>query len=454
MSFDSIFFLACFLPLVLGLYWLVPGNRVKNAILLVLGLVFYAFGSFSGIILLLLSAVINYIFGLLIRSKKAQKPVLIIGIVSNLAFLFAYKYWDFILSDILMQPQLMLGLTAPIGISFFTFKSISYLVDCSKKPEENSSGFWDFLLYLSFFPQIMAGPITRFDHFSAQLALRSKDSAQIAQGARRFILGLAKKVILCAPLGVVVDKVYGLTGSVLDIRLGWLAAICYMLQIYFDFSGYSDMAIGMGTMLGFDTPENFNYPYIAASIGDFWRRWHISLSTWFKDYLYIPLGGNRKGTVRAGLNKAIVFTLCGLWHGCGWTYLLWGLWHGLFSSLESIGAIKPKKLPPIVAHCYTLLVVCLGFVMFRAGPVQEGFAILGTMFTGFHFTVEATIVLHQLINAKTVVIAILGCILATPVAKKIKCPEPFTYFASLLLYCICLASLASGGFTPFIYFKF
>ncbi len=454
MSFDSIFYLSCFLPLVLGLYWLVPGTKAKNIVLLILGLVFYAFGSFSGVLLLLLSAAINYLLGWLIRSGKASKGWLILGIAGNLAFLFVYKYLDFILSDILMLPHLTLGLATPIGISFFTFKGISYLVDTFKKPDSTHSSFPDFLLYLSFFPQIMAGPITRFDGFHGQLGARSADAANIARGARRFIAGLGKKVLICSALGAAVDQVFGLNPAVLDIRLGWLGAIAYMLQIYFDFSGYSDMAISMGTMLGFHTPENFNYPYVAQSIGDFWRRWHISLSTWFKDYLYIPLGGNRKGSCRAALNKGIVFTLCGLWHGCGWTYLLWGLWHGLLSALESLGIVNPKKAHPIAAHLYTLLAVCIGFVMFRAGTVSEGLAILGSMFAGFRFTAEGTIALYQILNLKTVFILILGCILATPVAKKIRYPEPLTYAACLVLYALCLAALASGGFTPFIYFQF
>jgi alginate O-acetyltransferase complex protein AlgI len=421
---------------------------------LILGLVFYAFGSFSGVLLLLFSAVINYLLGWLIRSKKSSKVWLILGIAGNLTFLFVYKYLDFILSDILMLPQLSLGLAAPIGISFFTFKSISYLIDASNKPESTHASFPDFLLYLSFFPQIMAGPITRFDGFHGQLGARNADAEEIARGARRFIAGLGKKVLICAALGAAVDQVFGLDPAVLDIRLGWLGAIGYMLQIYFDFSGYSDMAIGMGTMLGFHTPENFNYPYIAQSIGDFWRRWHISLSTWFKDYLYIPLGGNRKGACRAALNKGIVFTLCGLWHGCGWTYLLWGVWHGLLSALESLGIVNPKKAHPTVAHLYTLLAVCIGFVMFRAGTVSEGLAVLGSMFSGFRFTAEGTIALYQILNLKTVFILILGCILATPVARKIKCPEPLTYAGCLVLYALCLAALASGGFTPFIYFQF
>jgi len=251
-----------------------------------------------------------------------------------------------------------------------------------------------------------------------------------------------------------------------DIRLAWLGALAYMLQIYFDFSGYSDMAIGLGKMLGYGTPENFRYPYQAGSIGDFWRRWHISLSSWFRDYLYIPLGGNRKGTARAAWNKVIVFSLCGLWHGASWTFLLWGLWHGLFSALESLRLIRPDRLQKsrpgkLLSHVYTLLVVCLGFVMFRAGSVQQGFAMIGAMFAGFHFEAAGTVLLHQLCNWETIVVLAIGCVLALPVKQyaenwKIfrRAGEPLSYLACLLLLLLCLLKLAAGGFAPFIYAQF
>ena len=273
-------------------------------------------------------------------------------------------------------------------------------------------------------------------------------------------------MILCGTVAVAADKVFGLDAGVLDIRLAWVGAVSYMLQIYFDFSGYSDMAIGMGKMLGFETCENFNYPYIAPSIGDFWRRWHMSLSGWFKDYLYIPLGGSRKGAARAGLNKAIVFTLCGLWHGTGFTYLLWGLWHGLFSALESVRFIDPKAMGKtrsgrIFSHVYTLLVVCVGFVMFRATSVTQGFQILGAMFAGFRICPAGTIALHQILSGKFLILSAVSIILAMPVKnwiirqpKLARFAEPASYIACIGLYALCLAALASGGFAPFIYFQF
>lgn len=454
MSFDSIFYLCCFMPLMLALYWLTPGVKFKNWLLLIIGLIFYSFGSISGLILLLVSALITYFLGVLIRQQKMAMPAMIIGVCGNLIFLLVYKYLGALLSQMFDFPEAAASLIAPIGISFFTFKNISYLIDGYRKQEAITVRLQDYMLYVSFFPQIMAGPITRFRDFSTQLQDRSYNLDKITSGLQRFILGLFKKVILCAVVGSAVDRIFPMEASVLDFRLAWIGAIGYMIQIYFDFSGYSDMAIGMGTMLGFHTPENFNYPYIASSVADFWRRWHISLSTWFKDYLYIPLGGNRKGQRRAALNKLIVFLLCGLWHGYGLTFLLWGLWHGVFSALESLKIIDTKKLPKALAHLYTLLVVCLGFVMFRAGSAEEGFRVIGAMFTGFFSTPATTIALHQILNPKTVTFLLGGCVFCTPLAKKIPRPYIVRCIGCLVLYFLCLAALASGGFTPFIYFQF
>ena len=454
MSFDSIFYLCCFMPVMLALYWMTHGVKLKNWLLLIIGLIFYSFGSISGIILLLASALITYLLGLMIRQQKMAKPAMIIGVCGNLIFLLVYKYLGALLSQLFDFPEAAASLIAPIGISFFTFKNISYLIDGYRKQEAITGRLQDYMLYVSFFPQIMAGPITRFQDFSKQLQERSYNLDKITSGLQRFILGLFKKVILCAVIGSAVDRIFPMETTVLDFRLAWIGAIGYMIQIYFDFSGYSDMAIGMGMMLGFHTPENFNYPYIASSVADFWRRWHISLSSWFKDYLYIPLGGNRKGQLRAALNKLIVFILCGLWHGYGLTFLLWGLWHGVFSALESLKIINTKKLPKPLAHLYTLLVVCLGFVMFRAGSAEEGFRVIGAMFAGFFSTPATTIALHQILNMKTIVFLLGGCVFCTPLAKKIPCPYIVRCIGCLVLYFLCLAALASGGFTPFIYFQF
>ena len=463
MNTDSVIFISCFLPLCLAAYWLIPQTKGKNIVLLVASLVFYSFGSLTGLMILLGCALVNYLLGLWVSGRKG---LMILGVVLNLALLAFYKYLDFTLSSVLGLPQLQLGLAAPIGISFFTFKSISYLVDTWRDRETGTRSFWELLLFLSFFPQVVAGPIARFRDFGPQLHSRSITLENAADGVRRFLVGLSKKLILAGTLGNVVDTVFQMEGGVPDLRLAWLAAICYSLQIYFDFSGYSDMAIGLGQSFGFTTQENFQYPYIAPTLGNFWRRWHISLSSWFKDYLYIPLGGNRRGKARAGLNKLIVFTLCGIWHGAAWTFVVWGLWHGLLSMLESVNVIPAKKLESsrgmrILGRVYTLLVVCLGFVMFRAASLEQGFSVIGTMFTGFTFTDSATVLLHQLLSAENVAIILLGILFAMPVKNRLagneklsKVLEPVGYVAALVLLVLCIGKLASGGFAPFIYGQF
>lgn len=463
MNPDSVLFLSIFLPLCLAVYWLIPRTKGKNVVLLVASLVFYSFGSLAGLLILFGCALVNCLLGQWVSGRKG---LLIAGVALNLALLAFYKYLDFTLSDVLGLPQLQLGLAAPIGISFFTFKSISYLVDTWRDRETGTRSFWELLLYLSFFPQVVAGPIARFSDFGPQLRSRSITLENAAAGIRRFLVGLSKKLIFAGTLGAIVDTVFGLEGGVPDLRLAWLAAICYSLQIYFDFSGYSDMAIGLGQAFGFTTRENFQYPYIATTLGNFWRRWHISLSSWFRDYLYIPLGGNRRGKARAGLNKLIVFTLCGIWHGAAWTFVVWGLWHGLLSMLESVNVIPAKKLESsrgmrIVGRVYTLLAVCLGFVMFRATSLEQGFSVIGTMFTGFAFTDSATVLLHRLLSGENVAIILLGILFVMPVKnwvagneKLSKVLEPVSYLAVLVLLVLCIGKLASGGFAPFIYGQF
>ena len=322
MNFDSIFFVSCFLPVVLVLYWLIPGWKAKNWLLLVMSLVFYSFGSLSGLLLLLCCCLVNYLLGLWLRSGRGAKPALVLGVCLNVAFLFVYKYLSFVLNQVLGQAEPAFSLVAPMGISYFTFKNISYLVDAYRDKGQATKSFPAFLLYVSFFPQIVMGPITRFRDFAPQLEHRQVTMDDTVAGLRRFVVGLGKKLIIAGTLGSMVDSIFALSQGVLDARLAWLAAIGYCLQLFFDFSGYIDMVIGLGRVFDFSTVENFDYPYIAPTIGNFWRRWHISLSSWFKDYVYIPLGGNRKGKVRAGINKAIVFILCGIWHGANWTFLV------------------------------------------------------------------------------------------------------------------------------------
>jgi len=456
MNIDNLLFISAFLPVALVLYWLIPGQKGKNILLLAASLVFYAFGSVSGLILLLIAVLFNYVCGLLIIGRKTEKIVCIVAIVCNLAFLGAFKYLNFFVTEILGLQPVELGVAAPLGISFFVFKCISYIVDSYRNPEHGSKNIEEVLLYISFFPQVVAGPITRFSQFKGQLKARTFCIESISSGLRRFVIGLFKKVVLAGILGQVADKVFAMESGVLDICLAWLGAIAYMLQIYFDFSGYSDMAIGLGKCFGIDTPENFQYPYGAVSVTDFWRRWHISLSSWFRDYLYIPLGGNRKGKYRAALNKCIVFTLCGIWHGAAWTFVVWGLWHGLFSALESMKAIRIEK-GRVLSRIYTLLVVCLGFVMFRAESLPQGVEMIKAMFNGFAVT-GAT--LRGILTGEAIVALIAGVLMALPIVpwlKKTKWGqwlEPASYALCIALFVVCLMKTASGGFTPFIYAQF
>ena len=470
-SLDSAFFLLCFLPLATILYYLLRGERSGNILLLILSLLFCAFGSLSSLCLLLAAALVNYVFGLLIlRFPKAGKVLAALAVVLDLAFLGAFKYLAFLLSLVLPLPAAGwsgLGVAAPLGISFFTFKCISYIVDTRRDPACGTRSFFRLLLYISFFPQLTAGPITRFPEFNAQLGARTWRADDLGQGLRRFVLGLGKKLILAAGAARIADPVFA-QGAPLIAPLAWLGATAYLMQIYFDFSGYSDMAIGLGRIFGFRTPENFLDPYTADSITDFWRRWHISLSLWFRDYLYIPLGGNRKGKGRTALNKFIVFVLCGFWHGADWTFLLWGSWHGLLSALESLGVIDTrrwsKSLPgSILCHVYAVLAVCLGFVMFRADSVSGGWRVLCAMFGAFPGGAAAAAALRTVLSPVNVLLLLLCFILCLP--WKNLFPEtaaalsegrlrPLGYVFCFCLLIVCLAQLAAGGFAPFIYAQF
>ena len=455
MDMDSVFFIACFLPICLTLYWLIPGVRGKNTVLLLMSLLFYTFAGWSALAVLAVSCLVNFLLGLTLRGRH-KKRFLTIGIAWNVLVLCLYKYLGLF--------GLQLGLMAPLGISFFTFKCISYLVDGYRDGENVTGSLPDFTLYVCFFPQIAMGPITRFSEFAPQLRQRQTSLQNTAEGLRRFVVGLGKKLVISAPLGAVVDRIFAQEVSALDARLAWLAALCYCLQLYFDFSGCIDMTIGLGKAFGFSTRENFNAPYTAVSVGDFWRRWHMSLSAWFKDYVYIPLGGNRLGKLRAGINKCIVFALCGIWHGANWTFLLWGFWHGLFSLMESVNIIPARKMAEsrggrILGRVYTLLVVCLGFVMFRAGSVAQGFAMLGVMFGGFGFAAQATVLLKSLLTGQVILILVLGVLLSMPVGEYVmsrygRVLEPVSYVLALVLMVLCIVKLASGNFAPSIYAQF
>ena len=466
LSPDSAFFILCFLPVLGILYFLLPGERARNGLLLAGSLVFCAFGRLSGLLLLLAFALVNWLLGLGIGAKGGR-ALAALGIVLDLAFLCAFKYLDFLLAPLFPAGAAVWkawGLAAPLGVSFFTFKAVSYLADTCRDREKVCRNPLHLLLYLSFFPQLAAGPITRFADFSAQLRGRQRRPEDLGDGLRRFILGLGKKLILASACARLADAAFD-AGDALSLPLAWLGAAGYLFQIYLDFSGYSDMAIGLGRMFGFRTPENFRLPYAARSVTDFWRRWHISLSLWFRDYLYIPLGGNRKGRARAALNKFIVFTLCGLWHGAAWTFVLWGAWHGLLSALETLGLPDPKKLEkrPVPGHIYTLLAVCLGFVLFRASGLDQAWRMLAALFSPAPLTAAASLALARAANLRDLLLLALGILVSFPWGKRLGGLRRSLaqgrlrgvgYVLCVLLLALCVTELAAGGFAPFIYAQF
>lgn len=468
MVFSSLTFLCIFLPVVLAPYYLLPTLRIRSILLIAVSLLFYAYGEPVYVLLMIASIIISYIFGRLLgtENKKKRQWILAIAVVINIGLLVVFKYLDMMVQTVnqLCGSEIpLVGLALPIGISFFTFQALSYVIDVYRREVEPQKNLWNVMLYISFFPQLIAGPIVKYHDIQEQIDNRNTDVKEIAEGLRRFIIGLSKKVLISNTMAVTADALFAAGAGKLNILSAWIAAIAYMLQIYFDFSGYSDMAIGLGHMFGFRFLENFRYPYISANIQEFWRRWHISLSTWFKEYLYIPLGGNRKGKARTCLNKMIVFFSTGLWHGANWTFVLWGLWHGVFLLFEQVCPVK--KLPKVLAHIYALLVVCVGFVMFRADTFGQGMFMIGTMFGGWEFSsVQMAIVWEQLtpIFLVTLVVAVFG---SAPLISKAaeaclarenlrKPATYFSYMASFVLLMLCMLSLSSGTYNPFIYFRF
>ncbi len=461
MTFSSLVFLCIFLPLVFLAHSLIPAIRVRNALLILASLAFYTYGEPVYVLLLPGSVLLNYTCVRLMSGRR-KKRVMILAVIFNLILLAVFKYAGFFVESLnaltggeLPVPKIHL----PIGISFFTFQAMSYLIDVYRGEVEAEKSPFRVLLYISFFPQLIAGPIVRFRDIAGELRERTVKLDEAAEGLRRFLFGLAKKVLIANVMGSVVDAVYGAEMSHVNLLTAWIGAVAFLLQIYFDFSGYSDMAIGMGRMFGFHFRENFDLPYTSTSVREFWRRWHISLSTWFKEYVYIPLGGNRKGALRTGLNKLLVFFLCGLWHGANWTFVLWGLFHGAFSFLEE-AVPRLRKLPRWIGWLYTMLVVTVGFVIFRAETVGQAFRMLGRMFGGFDFGAGTMSFTLQLLTPFFLVMLAAGILVAGPVGKigkrffKEERAQIPLYAAAFLLLLWCLLRLSGGAYMPFIYFRF
>ena len=457
-------FMCVFLPAVFVLHCILPGIRAKNALLLLASVLFYAYGEPVYIILLFISTLLNYFCACGIdRFQNHRKGILVLAVICNLGILIVFKYTDFILGMVNSVTGLQLPLPQirmPIGISFFTFQAMSYVIDVYRETTRAQKNYAKVLLYISFFPQLIAGPIVKYHDVAAEIDQRTVTLDGVALGIRRFSAGLCKKVLLANTLGLVADNLFGASSGSINGAGAWLGAISYMLQIYFDFSGYSDMAIGLGWMFGFHFKENFNYPYISGTIREFWRRWHMSLSGWFLEYLYIPLGGNRKGKFRTVVNKMIVFLCTGIWHGAAINFLFWGVYHGFFLMLEEyipwIGK-KGSAVKSFFQHVYALLVVCIGFVFFRAETMAQGCFWVRKMFTGFGWNAGAmSFALQQMTPVFLVTLA--GALIACCPVKKLisekKWYGPVAYVCSLTGLVICILSLASGTYNPFIYFRF
>ncbi|WP_054852472.1 MBOAT family protein [Olleya sp. ITB9] len=472
MLFTDPIFLFLFLPIALCFYYLAPKN-LKNLVLLIFSLAFYTWGEKNLVLLLLISASVDYSAGLLIKNGY-KKTGLYTSLFFNLGILLYFKYAYFITynASLLLNSTFNISFSTievilPIGISFFTFQTMSYTLDVYQGKIKANNNFIDFACYITMFPQLIAGPIVRYTDIKYNLKNKHFGSHQFYKGCKRFIIGLSKKMLIANNCAFFADAAFNLPNEELSILVAWLGLICYALQIYFDFSGYSDMAIGLGLMFGFTFPENFNYPYISKSIKSFWRRWHMTLSRWFKDYLYIPLGGNRKTKTRTYINLLIVFTLTGLWHGANWTFLIWGLWHGLFLIIERLGFNNIlKQTHSAIAHCYTLLVILLGWVFFRSETLEQATSFLVKLFSfnsktnydyfNFYFTTEVVLAL------------IIGLILSTSIDKKIVCffnkqtKSSVIYqsyvitksLALLALLWLCYYYIATNAYNPFIYFKF
>lgn len=430
---------------------------------------------------MIVSIISNYFIGRLIckhqNIPRCQKLWVTTGIIINLILLVSFKYANFIidninivLSHVNISPIDLNPVHLPLGISFFTFQAISYVVDVYRKEVLSQKNIFDLALYISLFPQLIAGPIVRYHDVSQQITCRDHSIKLFASGIHRFIYGLAKKMLIANPLGEVADSIFMLSGNELTVPLAWIGILAYTLQIYFDFSGYSDMAIGIGRMFGFQFQENFNYPYISTSVREFWRRWHISLSTWFRDYVYIPLGGNRVKTIRVYINLLVVFILTGFWHGSSWNFLIWGLFHGLFLASERAGFSKIlKKMKKPVQHLYLLIAVVIGWVFFRADSLSLAIDYLSSMvdFSNFQTTVFQ---FAQVLNHESIYAFLIGIILSTPVYPHVK--KHLEYIAdkkinkiALLIYIprfvlissllfLSILKIASSSYNPFIYFRF
>jgi alginate O-acetyltransferase complex protein AlgI len=489
MLFSESIFLFLFLPLVLLLYVVIP-QKGRNFLLTIASLFFYAYGELKFVPIMIASIIINYYFAIWISQTRGTPKatfILTLGVMSDLSLLLYFKYTNFFLDSFnsllagigVHTPPLVIGaIGLPLGISFFTFHKISYKVDVFRGHAAAKRNPFDLALYILLFPQLIAGPIVRYNEISEQIGTAGRiiSRDRFSKGASIFIVGLAKKMLIANVVALPADQIFSLPADQLTTPVAWLGILCYALQIYFDFSGYSEMAVGLACFFGFDFPANFNYPYIANSVTDFWRRWHISLSRWFRDYVYIPLGGNRVSNTRLYLNLVIVFFLCGLWHGASWNFVIWGIFHGLFLVLERLFLGRfLSKIPGVFRHVYLLLVILVGWVFFRTDSIPHATQYLAVMF-GLHKPATVLYPVGLYLNREVVAALLLGIVASTPIlpvtyrffhrrfepkAGEGQATPLFYQTASFirfvgLVVCLFLSilSVVAGTYNPFIYFRF
>ena len=461
MLFSSLTFLLAFFPLVLVLYY-VNNNRVyRNIILLISSLIFYSWGEPRTIIIMIITIIVNYVMAIMIEeNEKYRKLLFIVTCIFNIGILFFFKYFNFFVNDVLMLKNVTLNIILPIGISFYTFQILSYVIDVYKKEVVAQRSIINLGAYVTMFPQLIAGPIVRYQTIAKELTERKEHVDDIAEGLRRFIIGLGKKIIIANQMAIIADKVYlSIPLHDLNTMFAWIGTIAFALQIYYDFSGYSDMAIGLGKMFGFHFVENFNYPYIATSITDFWRRWHISLSSWFRDYVYIPLGGSRCSKARWMLNIMIVWSLTGLWHGASYNFILWGLYYGVLLMMEKLFFKKYLDKLKGINYIITMLIVLVGWVFFNSSSVDQIIYMIRNLF-GFNGSFSLILLNNQgilyLLPYMLIAIIGMGPWINQLFIKIRNNTIGFTIYDIYLvvILVVCLIFLINNSYNPFIYFRF
>lgn len=476
MVFSSVSFLFYFLPVIFILYFLAPRKR-RNLVLFLGSLFFYAWGEPVYILLMLFSILANYTLGRLMEraaireewakrtDRKWERQILVLAVVINIGLLVFFKYTNFFLENISHITGISLGqmkLPLPLGISFYTFQALSYVIDLYRRQVDVQKSLISFGTYVALFPQLIAGPIVRIKTVAGELQERTESVDLFSQGVRRFVIGMGKKVLLANNIGLIFTQISSMDPAHLPVLTAWIGALSYTFQIYFDFSGYSDMAIGLGRMFGFHFLENFEYPYMAKSITEFWRRWHISLSTWFKEYVYIPLGGNRKGFGKQIRNILIVWLLTGFWHGANWNFVIWGLYFGLLLILEKLflGAWLARW-PSILSHCYTMLLVVISWVIFSFDSMAKGLVFLQAMFCGNGAGLwdETSLYLLSTNGLMLLILALGSTDLPKRAADRLLKREGLGAVLAgnaglFLLFLLCIAYLVTSTYNPFLYFRF